>query len=65
MAFIVLAFGSIAEKYSSGKLIRLIVTPTTTKALLDAGYKVTVERSTQRIFEGTMKLGSSPLLDFE
>jgi hypothetical protein len=28
------------------------VTPTTCKALLDAGYDVTVERSTQRIFEG-------------
>lgn len=28
------------------------VTPTTCKALIDAGYDVTVERSTQRIFDG-------------
>lgn len=28
-----------------------IVTPTTAKALLDAGYKVHIERSVQRIFE--------------
>jgi hypothetical protein len=28
------------------------VTPTTCKALMDAGYDVTVERSTQRIFDG-------------
>lgn len=28
-----------------------LVTPTTTKALLDAGYKVNVERSPERIFE--------------
>jgi hypothetical protein len=28
------------------------VTPTTCKALMDAGYEVTVERSTQRIFDG-------------
>jgi NAD/NADP transhydrogenase alpha subunit len=27
------------------------VTPTTAKALLDAGYEVRVERSTQRIFD--------------
>lgn len=28
------------------------MTPTTCKALIDAGYEVTVERSTQRIFDG-------------
>lgn len=28
------------------------MTPTTCKKLLDAGYQVTVERSTQRIFDG-------------
>lgn len=28
------------------------MTSTTCKALLDAGYQVTVERSTQRIFDG-------------
>ena len=27
------------------------MTPTTTKALIDAGYKVNVERSPQRIFD--------------
>lgn len=32
-----------------------IVTPTTCKKLIDAGYEVTVERSTQRIFEGTIE----------
>lgn len=31
---------------------QLTVTPTTCKALMDAGYEVTVERSTQRIFDG-------------
>ncbi|PLN82404.1 putative saccharopine dehydrogenase Lys1 [Aspergillus taichungensis] len=30
---------------------RSALTPTTTKALIDAGYQVTVERSTQRIFD--------------
>lgn len=30
---------------------RSALTPTTTKALIDAGYKVNVERSPQRIFE--------------
>lgn len=33
-------------------LTRFSVTPTTAKALIDAGYDVTVERSKQRIFEG-------------
>lgn len=33
-------------------LILSTVTPTTCKALIDAGYEVTVERSTQRIFDG-------------
>jgi hypothetical protein len=37
--------------------LRFEVTPTTCKALMDAGYDVTVERSTQRIFDG---LFSSP-----
>ena len=32
------------------------MTPTTTKALIDAGYQVTVERSTQRIFDGKFSL---------
>jgi saccharopine dehydrogenase (NAD+, L-lysine-forming) len=32
--------------------LRFVVTPTTCKALMDAGYDVTVERSTQRIFDG-------------
>lgn len=32
--------------------LQLTVTPTTCKALMDAGYEVTVERSTQRIFDG-------------
>lgn len=32
--------------------LRFAVTPTTCKALIDAGYDVTVERSTQRIFDG-------------
>ncbi|KAL4916297.1 hypothetical protein BDW62DRAFT_212026 [Aspergillus aurantiobrunneus] len=31
---------------------RSALTPTTCKALIDAGYEVTVERSTQRIFDG-------------
>ncbi|RHZ57572.1 hypothetical protein CDV55_105714 [Aspergillus turcosus] len=31
---------------------RSALTPTTCKALMDAGYQVTVERSTQRIFDG-------------
>ena len=30
---------------------RSALTPTTTKALIDAGYKVNVERSPQRIFD--------------
>lgn len=30
----------------------LVVTPTTTKALLDAGYDVSVEKSSQSIFDG-------------
>lgn len=30
------------------------VTPTTCKQLIDAGYDVTVERSTQRIFDGVI-----------
>lgn len=38
-------------------LILSTVTPTTCKALIDAGYEVTVERSTQRIFDGK----SSPI----
>ncbi|KAL4882919.1 hypothetical protein BJY04DRAFT_206804 [Aspergillus karnatakaensis] len=32
---------------------RSALTPTTCKALIDAGYEVTVERSTQRIFDGS------------
>lgn len=32
--------------------LTFVVTPTTCKALMDAGYDVTVERSTQRIFDG-------------
>ena len=32
----------------------VLVTPTTCKALIDAGYQVTVERSTQRIFDGAI-----------
>jgi NAD/NADP transhydrogenase alpha subunit len=31
---------------------RSALTPTTCKALMDAGFEVTVERSTQRIFDG-------------
>lgn len=31
--------------------LRPEVTPTTTKALLDAGYKVNVEKSPERIFD--------------
>ena len=38
-----------------------LVTPTTCKALLDAGYQVTVERSKQRIFEGSNKKFKPPL----
>ena len=30
---------------------RSALTPTTTKALIDAGYKINVERSPQRIFD--------------
>lgn len=30
---------------------RSALTPTTTKALIDAGYKVNIERSPQRIFD--------------
>lgn len=37
------------------------VTPTTCKALIDAGYDLTVERSTQRIFDGMSPFS----LDFE
>ncbi|KAJ5333644.1 Alanine dehydrogenase/pyridine nucleotide transhydrogenase N-terminal [Penicillium brevicompactum] len=42
-----------AEARSACKSFHAIhpVTPTTCKALIDAGYDVTVERSTQRIFE--------------
>lgn len=32
------------------------MTPTTCKALMDAGYHVTVERSTQRIFDGMSQI---------
>lgn len=39
------------EGFLANKL-EWIVTPTTCKALIDAGYDVTVERSTQRIFDG-------------
>jgi hypothetical protein len=38
------------------------VTPTTCKALIDAGYEVTVERSTQRIFDGKICLMDSKLM---
>ncbi|KXG46929.1 uncharacterized protein PGRI_036750 [Penicillium griseofulvum] len=43
---------------------RSALTPTTCKALIDAGYDVTVERSTQRIFEDEefSKIGA-PLVD--
>lgn len=37
------------------------MTPTTCKALIDAGYDVTVERSTQRIFEGMFQPKKTPL----
>ncbi|BAE57874.1 hypothetical protein F9C07_2057665 [Aspergillus flavus] len=35
---------------------RSALTPTTAKALMDAGYEVTVERSTQRIFDGRLSI---------
>jgi saccharopine dehydrogenase (NAD+, L-lysine-forming) len=40
-------------KYSVGKALehRSALTPTTTKALLDAGYAVNIERSPERIFD--------------
>lgn len=42
------------------------VTPTTCKKLIDAGYDVTVERSTQRIFEGmTEKIVTGSGIDFK
>ena len=53
------------QSKDSGKLIGWLVTPTTTKALLDAGYKVTVERSTQRIFDGMLKTKSPSMPYFE
>ncbi|KAL4762743.1 uncharacterized protein BDW70DRAFT_166570 [Aspergillus foveolatus] len=43
---------------------RSALTPTTCKALIDAGYEVTVERSTQRIFDGkTCPMDSELMLD--
>lgn len=44
----------------SNWLIHHLVTPTTCKALIDAGYDVTVERSTQRIFDGTSNFPYHP-----
>lgn len=41
----------LASPYPVVELIGYTVTPTTTKALLDAGYKVNVERSPERIFD--------------